>query len=142
MYISSLKLQQISLITKFIDTYNSSNSRYLKTGFQVLLCSRQAESNLLFLHVKDDSWNRSTGFSAYKIISYKSLNCYSFCKIQFTFSIPQRKRIFFYPSSLVRILFLIFYNIFSDKIVFHPYVRDAFKVFYPLLTQEYKQRNH
>ena len=29
LYISSLKLQQISLITKFIDTYNSSNSRYL-----------------------------------------------------------------------------------------------------------------
>ena len=29
MYISSLKLQRISLITKFIDTYNSSNSRYL-----------------------------------------------------------------------------------------------------------------
>ena len=28
LYISSLKLQQISLITKFIDTYNSSNSRY------------------------------------------------------------------------------------------------------------------
>ena len=30
LYISSLKLQQISLITKFIDTYNSSNSRYLR----------------------------------------------------------------------------------------------------------------
>ena len=30
LYISSLKLQQISLITKFIDIYNSSNSRYLK----------------------------------------------------------------------------------------------------------------
>ena len=29
MYIKTLKLQQISLITKFIDTYNSSNSRYL-----------------------------------------------------------------------------------------------------------------
>ena len=29
MYISTLKLQQISLITKSIDTYNSSNSRYL-----------------------------------------------------------------------------------------------------------------
>ena len=29
MYINTLKLQQISLITKFIDTYNSSNSRYL-----------------------------------------------------------------------------------------------------------------
>ena len=29
LYISPLKLQQISLITKFIDTYNSSNSRYL-----------------------------------------------------------------------------------------------------------------
>ena len=29
MYISYLKLQRISLITKFIDTYNSSNSRYL-----------------------------------------------------------------------------------------------------------------
>ena len=28
LYFSSLKLQQISLITKFIDTYNSSNSRY------------------------------------------------------------------------------------------------------------------
>jgi len=27
MYISTLKLQQISLITKSIDTYNSSNSR-------------------------------------------------------------------------------------------------------------------
>ena len=27
MYISTLKLQQISLITKFIDSYNSSNSR-------------------------------------------------------------------------------------------------------------------
>jgi len=27
MYINTLKLQQISLITKFIDTYNSSNSR-------------------------------------------------------------------------------------------------------------------
>ena len=31
MYISTLKLQQISLITKSIDTYNSSNSRYLAT---------------------------------------------------------------------------------------------------------------
>ncbi|MFC2384199.1 MAG: hypothetical protein ACFNP5_03320, partial [Hoylesella saccharolytica] len=30
LYISSLKLQQISLITKFIDTYNSSNSRYFR----------------------------------------------------------------------------------------------------------------
>ena len=30
MYISTLKLQQISLITKSIDTYNSSNSRYLR----------------------------------------------------------------------------------------------------------------
>ena len=29
MYVNTLKLQQISLITKFIDTYNSSNSRYL-----------------------------------------------------------------------------------------------------------------
>ena len=29
LYINSLKLQRISLITKFIDTYNSSNSRYL-----------------------------------------------------------------------------------------------------------------
>ena len=29
MYINILKLQRISLITKFIDTYNSSNSRYL-----------------------------------------------------------------------------------------------------------------
>ena len=29
LYISSLELQQILLITKFIDTYNSSNSRYL-----------------------------------------------------------------------------------------------------------------
>ena len=29
MYINTLKLQQISLITKSIDTYNSSNSRYL-----------------------------------------------------------------------------------------------------------------
>ena len=29
LYISSLKLPRISLITKFIDTYNSSNSRYL-----------------------------------------------------------------------------------------------------------------
>ena len=28
MYINTLKLQQISLITKSIDTYNSSNSRY------------------------------------------------------------------------------------------------------------------
>ena len=26
--VNALKLQQISLITKFIDTYNSSNSRY------------------------------------------------------------------------------------------------------------------
>ena len=26
--VNTLKLQQISLITKFIDTYNSSNSRY------------------------------------------------------------------------------------------------------------------
>ena len=31
MYISTLKLQQISLITKFIDSYNSSNSRLLLT---------------------------------------------------------------------------------------------------------------
>ena len=31
MYINTLKLQQISLITKSIDTYNSSNSRYLLT---------------------------------------------------------------------------------------------------------------
>lgn len=30
LYISSLKLQQISLITNFINTYNSSNSRYTK----------------------------------------------------------------------------------------------------------------
>ena len=29
MYINTLKLQQISLITKSIDTYNSSNSRYI-----------------------------------------------------------------------------------------------------------------
>ena len=29
LYFNTLKLQQISLITKFIDTYNSSNSRYL-----------------------------------------------------------------------------------------------------------------
>ena len=29
MYISTLKLQQISLITKSVDTYNSSNSRYI-----------------------------------------------------------------------------------------------------------------
>ena len=29
LYINTLKLQQISLITKFIDIYNSSNSRYL-----------------------------------------------------------------------------------------------------------------
>ena len=28
--INTLKLQQISLITKFIDTYNSSNSRYFR----------------------------------------------------------------------------------------------------------------
>ena len=27
--VNTLKLQQISLITKFIDSYNSSNSRYL-----------------------------------------------------------------------------------------------------------------
>ena len=32
LYFSSLKLQQISLITKFIDTYNSSNSRYYTLG--------------------------------------------------------------------------------------------------------------
>ena len=34
LYINSLKLQQISLITKFIDTYNSSNSRYF-SDFQL-----------------------------------------------------------------------------------------------------------
>ena len=37
LYISSLKLQQISLITKFIDTYNSSNSRYLFLGYSFRL---------------------------------------------------------------------------------------------------------
>ena len=30
---NTLKLQQISLTTKFIDTYNSSNSRYLRTDY-------------------------------------------------------------------------------------------------------------
>ena len=37
MYINTLKLQQISLITKSIDTYNSSNSRYLR--FDKLICT-------------------------------------------------------------------------------------------------------
>ncbi|WP_454894640.1 hypothetical protein, partial [Alloprevotella tannerae] len=32
MYINTLKLQQISLITKSIDTYNSSNSREIKSS--------------------------------------------------------------------------------------------------------------
>ena len=35
-YINILKLQQISLITKFIDTYNSSNSRYIKSAMSLI----------------------------------------------------------------------------------------------------------
>jgi len=42
LYIKSLKLQQISLITKLIDTYNSSNSRYISYScFRYLLHSSQ-----------------------------------------------------------------------------------------------------
>ena len=41
--VNTLKLQQISLITKSIDTYNSSNSRYIiyhSSIFQCLSCAR------------------------------------------------------------------------------------------------------
>ncbi len=43
LYVNTLKLQQISLITKSIDTYNSSNSRYLgkyeiDKGYYILAC--------------------------------------------------------------------------------------------------------
>ena len=37
MYINTLKLQQISLIAKSIDTYNSSNSRYITKELQETL---------------------------------------------------------------------------------------------------------
>ena len=54
LYISSLKLQQISLITKFIDTYNSSNSRYFilinEDNFQN--CLHDMQTYLLNLHHK------------------------------------------------------------------------------------------
>src|SRR3712207_937709 len=35
LFFSTIKLQQISLITKFISTYNSSNSRYLAMNVQI-----------------------------------------------------------------------------------------------------------
>ena len=37
LYFNTLKLQQISLITKFINTYNSSNSRLL-----LFFCNKQS----------------------------------------------------------------------------------------------------
>ena len=48
LYVNILKLQQISLITKSIDTYNSSNSRYLSIFSVVHIISRLLVSFVQF----------------------------------------------------------------------------------------------
>ena len=59
LYFSSLKLQQISLITKFIDIYNSSNSRYIRCYLLLLIGTLVRDkfsmkiilTALIFLHI-------------------------------------------------------------------------------------------
>ena len=68
-YINTLKLQQISLITKSIDIYNSSNSRYL-TFFLFLLF---VESIVDFRRDSAMSLEQSQS-SFYKVVGYFARN--------------------------------------------------------------------
>ena len=61
MYINTLKLQQISLITKFIDTYNSSNSGYITKEEMAAITSLNASTIMRNIEFMRDKYLRRVG---------------------------------------------------------------------------------
>ena len=60
MILNTLKLQKISLFTKFITTYNSSNSRYLEENYYLIDFKRVLDSKIELKKMSSKNYNVQT----------------------------------------------------------------------------------
>ena len=96
LYLSTIQLQQFSLITKFSSTYNSSNSRYLRFSSAQLNKKLQVvrwsyRSLRLLRKIKDDSKSQADTYVFYLHLS----SFFSFLrlsKVELRFCISPRKQ--------------------------------------------------